>query len=108
MLRVDVVTLLPGIVEGLLSEGLVRRAQDAGIVNVRTVQPRNFSDDARRTVDAAPFGGGAGMVLKADPVVRAVESLARSDRSRTLLLSASGMPIRQAMLQEFAASTHLI
>ena len=76
MLRVDVVTIFPRMVEAPLADGIVRRAVDAGHrVSIAVHDLRDFTDDRHRTVDDAPFGGGPGMVMKAEPFFRAVESL---------------------------------
>ena len=75
MLTINVVTLLPETIKPYLDASIPGRAQDAGLVKFTLVQLRNFTHDRHHTVDDAPFGGGAGMVLKADPFLEAVESL---------------------------------
>ena len=107
-MRIDIVTLLPEIVGGLLAEGMVRRAVDAGVVEVNVIPMRAFGDGKHHTCDDAPFGGGSGMVLKADVVARAVESLPAAPGRRIAILSASGKPLDQATLEAFAGCPHLV
>jgi tRNA (guanine37-N1)-methyltransferase len=74
-LKIDVVTIFPDMVAGPFSAGIVRRAADAGLVGLGVHDLRAFTEDRHRTVDDVPFGGGPGMVMKAEPFFRAVESL---------------------------------
>ena len=66
-MRIDLVTIFPGMLEGPLAEGIVARARSADLVDIRVHDLRAFSDDRHRTVDDTPFGGGPGMVMKAEP-----------------------------------------
>ena len=74
-MRIDVVTIFPRMVEAPVSDGIVQRAREAGLVDLRVHDLRDFTDDRHRTVDDAPFGGGPGMVMKAEPFARALEEL---------------------------------
>lgn len=74
MLRVDVVTIFPRMIEAPLGDGIVQRAREAGLVDLRLHDLRDFTADRHRNVDDAPFGGGPGMVMKAEPFFRAVEA----------------------------------
>lgn len=97
-LRVDVITLFPELVDHYCSASILGRASDAGLLEVRTVDPRDATTDPHRTVDAAPFGGGAGMVLKPEPIFDIVEQAAVS---RPLFyLSPSGRTLDQALAAE--------
>ena len=78
MLTIDVVSIFPRLVREPLSEGIMARAQAAGLVALRAHDLRDFSEDRHRTVDDAPFGGGPGMVMKAEPFFRAVEQVLAS------------------------------
>jgi tRNA (guanine37-N1)-methyltransferase len=93
-LRVNVVTLFPDFFRGPLGLSIPARAAAAGLVEYRLVQLRDFTHDRHQTVDDAPFGGGAGMVMKPAPFFEAVESLALEGRDRPegaiLLMSARG------------------
>lgn len=102
-MRVDVFTLFPGYFDGPLSVSLLGRARERGVVDVRLHDPRDWAGDAHRTVDDAPFGGGAGMVLMPGPLFAAVEATAAP---RPLyLLSASGRAFDQALATELAAGS---
>lgn len=106
-MRVDIVTLFPGMIEGFVSESILGRAQRKGLVDIRLLNLRDFADDTRGTVDDAPFGGGAGMVLKPEPLFRAVASVV-SDAARVLLMTPQGQPFKQAMARRLAESEHLV
>ena len=100
-LRVDVFTIFPGLVREFSAESLLGKAQQRGLLDLRTHDLRVHTDDVHRTVDDTPFGGGAGMVLQADPVFRAVEA---SEPPRPLfLLGPGGRRFDQAMARELAA-----
>jgi tRNA (guanine37-N1)-methyltransferase len=88
----DIVTIFPAMVEAALAEGVVGRARARGLVDVRAVDLRQYSDDRHRTVDDVPYGGGPGMVLKPEPLFRAVESIAadRGAPSAVVLMSPQG------------------
>src|SRR5215831_5333828 len=108
-MRFDIITIFPGFFVGPLDYGILRRARTAGQGEVVTHDLRGFTHDRHRTVDDRPFGGGEGMVLKAEPIWEAFESLgmtAKAERDTTresvVLLSAQGRPFRQEMAQELA------
>jgi tRNA (guanine37-N1)-methyltransferase len=105
--RIDVFAIFPGILESPLRESLLGRAIAAGLVEVRLHDIRDFTNDPHRQVDDAPFGGGPGMVMKPEPIFAAVESLG-PERGRTILLSASGRPLDQALVRELAAEDALV
>ena len=92
MPRIDVVTIFPRMVQAPLEDGIVRRAVERGLVSIAVHDPRDFTDDRHRSVDDTPFGGGPGMVMKAEPILRAVESLGGepSPRHVVALLSPRG------------------
>jgi len=90
MLRINVVTLFPDWFTAPLGSSILGRAQTAGLVKYRVVQLRDYTHDKHHTVDDAPYGGGAGMVLKAEPMVEAVEDLKVVTGSPIVLLSARG------------------
>lgn len=90
MLRINVVTLFPEWFTAPLSSSILGRAAAAGLVKYRVVQLRDYTHDKHHTVDDAPYGGGAGMVLKVEPVVEAVEDLKVVNGSPIVLLSARG------------------
>jgi tRNA (guanine37-N1)-methyltransferase len=90
MLRINVVTLFPDWFTAPLGSSILGRAQTAGLVKYRVVQLRDYTHDKHHTVDDGPYGGGAGMVLKAEPMVEAVEDLKVVTGSPIVLLSARG------------------
>jgi tRNA (guanine37-N1)-methyltransferase len=88
--RINVVTLFPEVILPYLEASILGRAARAGLVEFRVVQLRDFADDRHGTVDDYPYGGGAGMVLKPDPIARAVESL--GEAGQVVVMSARGAP----------------
>ncbi|MGH7678667.1 MAG: tRNA (guanosine(37)-N1)-methyltransferase TrmD [Gemmatimonadaceae bacterium] len=105
MLRINVVTIFPEFFGGPLSLSILGRAREAGLVNYRVVDLRDYTHDRHRTVDDAPYGGGAGMVMKPEPFFEAVEAL--ESRPPIVLLSARGRQFRQDDAQRFAAGEEL-
>ena len=107
MVRIDVITIFPGIFESPLRESLLGRAIEAGLLDVRVHDLRDNTIDRHRQVDDESYGGGPGMVLKPEPVFAAVESLGAGDR-RTLLLSPAGRRLDQDLVRELAAEPWLV
>jgi tRNA (guanine37-N1)-methyltransferase len=105
--RIDVITIFPGIFESPLRESLLGRALGAGLVDVRVHDLRDATTDKHRQVDDESYGGGPGMVMKPEPVFAAVESLGSGDR-RTLLLSPAGRRLDQALARELAAEPWMV
>ena len=105
-MRIDVFTVFPEILRSPLRESLLGRAIEAGLVDVRVHDLRSWTDDRHRSVDDEAYGGGPGMVLKPEPLFRAVESL-DPDRGRVLLLSPAGRRLGQAFVRELAGEPHL-
>jgi tRNA (guanine37-N1)-methyltransferase len=109
-MRIDVLTIFPEWFEGPLSSSLLGRARERGILEVQAHDLRRWTDDAHRTVDDAPFGGGAGMLMQPDPFFRAVEALYGSvdARPRTLLMTPRGRPLQQPFARSLAAEPRLL
>jgi tRNA (guanine37-N1)-methyltransferase len=114
-IQFDIVTVFPQFFEGPFGFGVLGRAIDEGRVRVSIHNLRNFTTDRHKTVDDRPFGGGEGMVLKPEPMFRAVESLgitakdARdTTRERVVLLSAQGKPFTQAIARELAQVERIV
>jgi len=107
-MRFEIVTIFPDFFRGPLDYGIVRRAREAGLVEIGVRDLREFTHDRHKTVDDRPFGGGEGMVLKPEPIFECVESLGISSRERRLagadetvvLLSAQGRLFDQEMARE--------
>ncbi len=106
-LKVHIISLFPGFFKGPFSCGPVRIVQEKAVLKVEIVNPRDFTDDPHGTVDGYPFGGGCGMVLKPDPVFRAVESI-RQEKSHVVLLSPQGHSFNQSVAREFSQYQHLV
>lgn len=103
-MRIDVLTLFPEMLEGPFGHSIVRRAREAGVVDLRVHNFRDFATDRHHTVDDSPFGGGPGMVIKPEPVFAAVESLRESGASGPLIyLSPKGERLTQALARELSA-----
>ncbi|WP_399237373.1 tRNA (guanosine(37)-N1)-methyltransferase TrmD [Synechococcus sp. CS-1328] len=102
-MRLDVVSLAPESFAPLLGLGVIGRAFAAGIAELHVHNPRDFATDKYRKVDDIPYGGGAGMVLKPEPVFAAVEAIPVVPRRRVLLMSPQGKPLTQADLRRWAS-----
>jgi tRNA (guanine37-N1)-methyltransferase len=108
VLKIDVVTLFPGMLKGFLEESMMKRAAKAGIVEFRYINPRDFTTDKHNTTDDRPFGGGPGMIMKCEPLFAAIESV-KTEESRVILMTPSGKTFRQADARAMAdACNHLI
>jgi tRNA (guanine37-N1)-methyltransferase len=110
-LRIDVVTIFPGMIAGPLSDGIVQRARERGLVDLRLHDLRDHTDDRHRSVDDAPFGGGPGMVMKAEPFFRAVEAIraeARVGSEAVVLLSPRGRRFDQEAARRLARLDRLV
>jgi tRNA (guanine37-N1)-methyltransferase len=105
--RIDVFTIFPGIVEGPLRESLLGKAIQAGVVDVRVHDIRDFVTDKHRQVDDEPYGGGPGMVLKPEPVFAAIESLGKGTK-RVIVLSPAGRRLEQSLVRELAKEPWLV
>jgi tRNA (guanine37-N1)-methyltransferase len=92
----DVITIFPGYFNGPLDFGIVRRAREKGLIDVRVHDLRDFSLDRHRSVDDRPFGGGEGMVFKPEPIFRAVEAVRTIEQAEVVVLSAAGRKFDQA------------
>mgnify|MGYP003440046425 FL=1 len=99
-MRIDVFTIFPGLVDGFCAEGLLGKSRIAGVLDLRMHDPRDHTSDLHRTIDDAPFGGGAGMVMKAEPLFRSVEA-AQPPRP-LFLLGPGGRRFDQAMAHQLA------
>ena len=105
MLRINVVTLFPDWFTAPLASSILGRAAKAGLVRYRVVQLRDYTHDKHQTVDDAPYGGGAGMVLKPEPFFEAVEDL--KAKAPIVLLSARGRPFTHGVAVRYAVGSEL-
>ena len=106
-LEIDVVCLFPGMLEGPLSESIPGRIRERGLVEVRIHDLRRWGLGRHRSVDDAPYGGGAGMVLRPEPVAAALDDLRRPE-STTILLDPGGEVFRQERAADLASRQHLL
>lgn len=107
-MQFDVMTLFPEMIENACSHSIMKRAVDAGIISVNTVNPRDFTLDKHKKVDDTPYGGGAGMVLMAQPYVDAYESIERAENSITLMMTPQGTPFDNDMGRKLAQYSQII
>jgi tRNA (guanine37-N1)-methyltransferase len=108
-MRVDILTLFPGMLRGFLSEGTLRIAQEKGLVDVRLHNFRDFATDGRKTVDDKPFGGGPGMLIKPEPVFDCLESVLRDPpKPRMILLTPRGRTLDQKLARELSGEERLL
>lgn len=105
--RIHIISVFPEFFCGPFACGPTRIAQQKGILSITITNPRDFTTDSYRTVDDYPFGGGSGMVMKPEPIFRAVESV-RTSEARTVLLSPQGRLFDQHLAMEFSRLPHLI
>ncbi|MFN2532770.1 MAG: tRNA (guanosine(37)-N1)-methyltransferase TrmD [Pyrinomonadaceae bacterium] len=108
MLRFDVITIFPAFFDGCIEYGIIRRARAAGLVEIQAHDLREWTTDKHNVVDDRPFGGGDGMVLKAEPLFAAVEAITGAPAkhcpsdTRVILLSAQGKVLSQSLVREIA------
>jgi tRNA (guanine37-N1)-methyltransferase len=110
MTSIDVVTIFPAMVDALLTEGVVGRASSRGVVDVKARDLRDFTTDKHRMVDDIPYGGGPGMVLKPEPLFRAVEAIAaeRGAPEAVVLMTPQGRPLTHAEAVRFSRMTSIV
>lgn len=106
-MKIDVLTLFPAMFAGPLDESIIKRAREAGLLELRIHQLRDYAHDRHRTVDDRPFGGGPGMLLKPEPIFEAVETLGGAE-TQVILLSPSGRTFNQAIARELALAPSLL
>jgi len=105
--RIDIVTLFPGMVEPALSDSIVGRARARGIVDIRVLNLRDWAEGRHRVTDDTPFGGGGGMILKPEPIAHCLGSL-RTPGVRVILLDPAGRRFTQDMARQLSQAPHLV
>src|SRR3989338_9112931 len=120
MPRFDIITIFPSMFDSYLRESILARAQKNKLIAIALHDLRDYTTDPHRTVDGKPFGGGAGMVMKVEPILRAIKSLKvkvksekrkikkTSQGTKIILLSAKGKQFTQAMAQKYAKLDRVI
>ncbi len=106
-MEIDILTLFPRMGDGILGESMLRIAREKNIARIRMLNLRDWAPGKHRVTDEPPYGGGAGMVLKVEPVFNALQDLRRPE-SRVILLSAQGVQFHQAAARRLSAERHLI
>lgn len=106
-MKIDILTLFPNMFEGTFSESIIKRAIENGIVDINIHNFRDYTNDPHNKVDDTPYGGGAGMVLMAQPIYDCVDKLKDED-SFVILLTPSGVPYKQKMAYDLSKKKHLI
>src|SRR5213594_2763728 len=106
-MRIDIVTLFPGMVAPALAESMLGRARARGLVDIRVVNLRDYAGGRHRVTDDYQFGGGGGMVLKPEPLFAAVEAL-RTPGARVVLMDPRGRLFTQAVAEELGGARHLV
>lgn len=106
-MRIDVITIFPAVCEAYFGESILKRAQEKQIVQIQAVDLRAYTHDRHRSVDDRPYGGGAGMVMKPEPLFEAVADI-RTPGSRVVLMTPQGKPFKQQRAHELGSQTHLI
>ncbi|MDP2921946.1 MAG: tRNA (guanosine(37)-N1)-methyltransferase TrmD [Candidatus Omnitrophota bacterium] len=112
-MRIDVLTIFPGMFEAVLGESIIKRARQKGIAQINILDLRDFSKDKHRKVDDKPFGGGPGMVMNAEPFFEAVNCVRKKTKdlrlkTRVALLSPRGKPLNQKLAQKLSKYEHLV
>src|SRR5688500_18549728 len=109
-MKFDIVTIFPRMVQGGLAEGVVGRAVERGLLDVMVRDLRDYTTDRHRSVDDVAYGGGPGMVMKPEPLARAVEAIRRErgEPSAVVLLSPQGRTFNQAEASRLSALAHVV
>ncbi|WP_353070855.1 tRNA (guanosine(37)-N1)-methyltransferase TrmD [Tunturiibacter gelidiferens] len=114
-MRFDIITIFPDFFTGPFDYGILKRARTTGLVQIATHDLRSFTHDRHRTVDDRPFGGGEGMVLKAQPIYEAMQSLGiapkaerHQQKETVILLSAQGQPFTQSLAHELSTTERVV
>ena len=106
-MKIDILTLFPNMFEGAFQESIIKRAIENKIVEVNIHNFRDYTNDPHNKVDDTPYGGGAGMVLMAQPIFDCVEAL-KTENSKVILLTPSGIPYKQKQAYDLSKEKHLI
>ncbi len=102
MLQFDILTIFPKIFDSYLSESILKRAQEKKLIKIKTHNIRKYAADKHRTVDDKPYGGGAGMVLMAEPIIKTVNQIIKNKKTKIIIFSAKGKQFNQKMAGDWA------
>ena len=113
-MQIDIITALPGIVEGPLQQSIVQRAQKGGFVQIRVFDLRSFAEGKHRQIDDYPYGGGAGMVLKPEPLAACIQSIHQETKKKgsavneVIFMTPDGERLEQSMVTQLSLLNHVI
>lgn len=110
-MKIDILTIFPGMFESPFNYSLIKRAIDAGLVEINPTDFRKYGVGKHKMVDDIPYGGGAGMLLKPEPIFEAMEEIDRNDpgtKKRVILMDPAGKPFNQEMAEDFSKEDHLV
>ena len=107
-MRIDILTLFPEMVDHALSESIIGRGREAGLIDIRCHHIRDYSPDKRRRTDDYPYGGGQGMVMQCEPLARCLEDVQEGNKVHTILRSPAGARFDQAKARELLSREHVI
>ena len=103
----DILTLFPGMVEGFFASSMLGRGQENGLIDVRTHQLRDWATDKHHKTDEIPYGGGAGMVMKPEPIFAAMDKLRRPE-TKIVYMAPDGVPLTSQLARELVSEKHLV
>ncbi len=106
-LQIDVLTVFPGMLRSFVDQSILKRASEMGAVSIRAIDVRDFTHDARGTVDDKPYGGGAGMLMKPEPLFEAIESI-RQEQTQVIMMTPQGKPFVQEDAVRLSQAKHIV
>lgn len=107
-MKIDILTLFPEMVDHALSESIIGRGREAGLLDIQCHHIRDYSPDKRRRTDDYPYGGGQGMVMQCEPLARCLEDVCRGERVHTVLMSPGGAVFDQKKARELLEKQHIV
>lgn len=108
MIKFDILTLFPEIIEGMVSSSILKRAIEKGLIEINIIDFREYAGNKHSTVDDYAYGGGAGMLLRVDPIYRALNTIEGLDKAHKILTSPSGNVWSQKKAEEFSKLEHIV
>jgi len=107
-MKFNIITIFPQIFDSYFNESIIKRAQKRGLIKINTHNLRDFTNDKHKSVDDKPYGGGAGMVMTVEPILKAVKKIKSGKRTKIILFSPKGKKFDQAMARRFSKLDNLI
>ena len=106
-MKIQILTIFPGICEGVVRESILKRAQAKGLAEIEAVDLRKWTSDRHRTTDDAPYGGGPGMVMKIEPIHQALDEL-RGEGTKVVLMTPQGRKFDQQLAEKYSTERHIV